>query len=118
MLVTGISAEENLQTSSYLVMISQTQSFSGNLNDFNLSSSWKEEAMHATSLTLLAKLLAPRKFNAYLVQTTFDLAANLSFGVKVSIVDRANNNFRLKFPHEADCNKIWKIIIWHVKVHC
>lgn len=31
----------------------------------------------------------------------FDSAGNLSFGVKVSTVDRVNNIFRLKFQHEA-----------------
>lgn len=93
LIIEGI-AEDNLATSSnYLALISQIQRLSGSLEDFNVFNT-REDAVHATSLTLLAKIIATREFITLIIQSTFDLAANLAFVVIVSYVDRANNIFK------------------------
>lgn len=77
----------------------------------------KKLAIQTTSLILLAKVPAPREIYISSIQPTFELAANLSFGVRASYIDKINNIFRHNFQHEADCNKVWRLRIWHVKGH-
>lgn len=40
-----------------------------------------------TSLTLLVKVLCNKEVNLFTVKTSVDMAANLNFGVKLSLVD-------------------------------
>lgn len=100
-----MTEEHHTASSKYMAFISQTQRMSGILEDFHVSNTW-EDAVQATSLTLLAKIIATREFSTFMVQSTFDSATNLVYCVEVSFVYRANNIFKLKFQYEVDCNKI------------
>lgn len=111
----GSNDDMNQGSSSYLALITQTQRLSCRLEETTAQTTW-EDALHATSLTLLAKVLVNSVQYLY-PESTFDNAINLSFGVKISYVDRANNIFKLKFQHEADCDTVSRLHIWHAKGH-
>lgn len=82
----GFEEDSQATNSTYLALISQTQFLSGRLEDVHVPITW-EDVLHATSLTLLAKVLATREFSSSILQSTFVVAANLSFVVKVSYVN-------------------------------